>query len=290
LLINLKHKGLLSIHLAVLLFGLAGLFGKLIILPAVIIVLGRVSIAAISIAIYIKANKKISFNLSNKRDYTNLLFLGILLAFHWFSFFHSIQLSTVAIGLLAFSSFPVFTAFLEPFYFKESFEIKNIILSLITLLGIFLVVPKFDLNNDISKGAIWGIFSGLSFALLTLFNRKYVQKYSAITISFYQNLAASIILFAFLFIKKPILQLQDIGLLILLGTLFTAFSHIIYIKGLETIKARTASIISSLEPVYGIVFAIILLGEIPAFRTIIGGLIILGIALYVSLRKEKSLN
>jgi drug/metabolite transporter (DMT)-like permease len=64
-------------------------------------------------------------------------------------------------------------------------------------------------------------------------------------------------------------------LLVILGTACTAVSHTLFIKGMRSIKAQTASIISSLEPVYGIVFAFLLLDEIPSLRTVAGGCIIL---------------
>jgi len=44
-----KYHGMLEIHIAVLLFGLAGLFGKLLTLPALVIVFGRTLFASLTL-------------------------------------------------------------------------------------------------------------------------------------------------------------------------------------------------------------------------------------------------
>jgi len=285
---ELRENGLISVHISVLLFGLAGIFGKIIFLPAVLIVLGRVFFGTLTIAMVIQLTKKLSFRLANKKHFYIMIGLGVLLAFHWFSFFYSIQLSTVAIGLLTFASFPVFTAFIEPVFFREKFEPIYIGAAILVLIGVYLIIPELNLNNEMTIGAIWGIFSGLSFAFLTLLNRKYVKSIQPILITYYQDLFACIVLLPFLFLIDFQFRMEDLLLLILLGTVFTALAHFLYIRSLTKINARTASIISSLEPVYGILFAWIILHEKPELKTIIGGLIILLVAFLISMNKTKN--
>ena len=115
----MSHKrSLFEIHLAVLLFGLAGLFGKWLALSPVIIVLGRVFFASVALALLFLFTKQ-SLRIYPRKNYLLLFLLGLILSIHWISFFKSIQVSTVAVGLLSYSIFPVFTAFLEPLFFKE---------------------------------------------------------------------------------------------------------------------------------------------------------------------------
>lgn len=280
---NEKNSGLLEIHIAVLLFGLAGLFGKFLSLPPVIIVLGRVIFSSIFLAILIFFLKE-DLRLKERKHYIYLVGMGIILAIHWTAFFQSIQISTVAIGLLTFSTFPVFVTFLEPYFFKEKLAISDILAAFITFLGVVLVVPSFQLSNNMTQGAIWGIISGLSYAFLSMLNRKYVREYSSSVIAFYEQFVAAIVLVPFFFVQKPVFQPVDIALLILLGVVFTGISHMTFIKGLKTVKTQTAGIISSLEPVYGIIFAAVLLGEIPAMREILGGIVILGTVFYSTIK------
>ena len=278
-----KRRGLLEIHIAVLFFGLAGLFGKLVFLPSTIIVLGRVFFATFFLSlvlIYVKQGIKLRKN----RDYFFMALMGLTLAVHWVAFFQAIQVSTVAIGLLTFSTFPVFVTFLEPIFFRERLGLKDILVAFIAVLGVGLVIEGFEIRNSMTLGAIWGIVSGFTFALLSIMNRKYVKEYSSIVVAFYQDSIATVVLFPFLFVAAPVFRLTDIFLLFILGVVFTGLAHTLFIKGLSNVKAQKASIIASLEPVYGIVAAILLLGAIPTLRVVIGGVIILGAAFYATVK------
>lgn len=280
-------RHLAQIHIAVFLFGLAGLFGKLVALPAAIIVLGRVFFGAISLYILLKWMGR-RLRLESRRAYGMLGVLGVVLAIHWLTFFQSIQVSTVAIGLLTYSAFPVFTAFLEPVFFKERLTMRDVLLALVTFAGVALVVPEFKLENEVTQGVLWGIASGLAFAFLAILNRKYVRTYSSLVLAYYQDLVATIVLLPFLFVLQPVFTVQSVALLVLLGVVFTAFSHSLFIDGLKSVPAKTASIIASLEPVYGIAAAALLLHEFPEWRVLLGGAIILAATAYVTLVPVKS--
>ena len=284
---NTRSINLAEIHIAVLLFGLAGLFGKLVDLPPSIIVLGRVFFASITLILII-AVLKLSLRLKHKKDYFYLALLGVILAVHWVSFFLSIQLSTVAIGLLTYSTFPIFTAFLEPLFFKEKIAGKDMLLAFITFVGVALVIPKFEWSNQVTQGALWGVFSGATFSVLSILNRKFVKSYSSYVVAFYQDFSATIVLIPFLFFLDFTVQNKEIWLLILLGVVFTGISHSLFINGLKNIKAKTASIIASLEPVYGILAAAFLLHEFPTLKVLIGGLIILGATAYETFSSKNS--
>lgn len=278
-----KQKSLFEIHLAVLLFGLAGLFGKWLILSPFFIVLGRVFFASIILALILWLSKQ-SLKISNARNYLYLISLGFILSIHWISFFKSIQVSTVAVGLLSFSAYPVFTTFLEPLLLKEKIIKINILFSLLCFIGVILIIPCFDLNNSTFTGVLWGLFSGLTFAVLTILNRKLTQHLSSLLIAFYQDFFAMLILLPFYFVLKPSLSSKDILLLCFLGVFCTAGSHTLFIKGMKYVKAQTASMIHFLEPVYGIIFAFLFLHEVPALRTILGGIIILFGQIFIILK------
>ena len=285
---KLKHNGLIYAHLSVLLFGATGIFGKLIPLPSPIIVFGRVFFASLFVALILIFLKQ-SFKLKKKSDYWNMLILGLMWAINLISFFKSVQVSTVAIGVLSFSTFPIFTTFLEPFFFKEKLKLSDIIVVTITMLGVIFVIPEFKLTNNIVQGVLWGMASGLSLSLLSIFSRKHAQNNSSLIITFYQNFFATILLIPFLFILKPNLNQNSIVLLLLLGTLFSAIPHLLIMKSLSTLKAQTISIILSLESVYGIIFAIFIINEIPTIRVIAGGVLILGATFYATIKARKQL-
>jgi len=281
--VKAKRRGLLEIHIAVLFFGLAGLFGKLVVLPSTIIVFGRVFFATIFLALVLLYLKQ-GVRLRKKQDYFFMALMGVILAVHWVTFFQAIQVSTVAIGLLTFSTFPVFVTFLEPFFFREKLEFKDILVAFLAVVGVALVIEEFEIRNSMTRGALWGVASGFTFALLSIMNRKYVKQYSSIIVAFYQDSMATVVLLPFLFLARPVFRPTDILLLSILGVVFTGLAHTLFIKGLTSVKAQKASIIACLEPVYGIIAAILLLGAIPTLKVILGGVIILSAAFYATIK------
>jgi drug/metabolite transporter (DMT)-like permease len=282
-----KKQSLIEIHAAVVLFGMAGLFGKWLAFSPFMIVLGRVFFASLALFVFFLLSKT-SIKISPARNYSVFVLLGFILAVHWAAFFHSIQISTVAVGLLSYSSFPVFTAFLEPLFFKEKIELSTLFFTLLCVVGIFLIVPRFDLADSVYQGVLWGLLAGFTFSILTILNRKLAQTHSSLLIAFYQDFWATIFLLPFFFILRPHLEKRDIFLLLILGIFCTALSHSLFIKGMRLIKAQTAAIISSLEPVYGIILALLILKEIPSLRTILGGMVIFGTTLAVTLRGARN--
>ncbi len=284
-----KNKSYLEVHIAVFLFGLTGLFGKFLSLNPFIIVLGRVFFSSIFIGVWMLVSKE-SFRLKVKKDYLKLLIMGGLLAIHWTSFFASIQFSNVAVGLLTFSTFPVFVSLLKPLTHRTRISGREILFGIITLIGIGFIVPLHDLLSQVMVGALIGVFSGGVYALFTIYNEDLVRGYSGKVVAFYEQASATLLLLPALFIVKPQLTGMDIGLLILLGTVFTGIGHTLFITGLKGVSAYMAAIITMMEPLYSIALAYFLLGEKVSINVFIGGVIILGSVLYLSLAETKSVN
>lgn len=275
-----NHKlSLIKIHVAVLLFGITGLFGKFLNMPPQYIVLGRVFFASLSIGLYLIVSKS-SVKLASIKDYIIVIVMGVLLALHWTAFFKSVQVSTVAIALLTFSAYPIFVTFIEPMMFKEKLKKIDIIFAFLMFVGVILIVPKFDLRNDLTIGVLWGMFACFTFSIMSLLNRKLAANYSGSLITFYEQVTASIVLMPVLFFHKPELTTFDWGLIILLGVVFTGLAHSLFIGGMKDVRAQTAGIIAGLESFYGIIFAVVILCEIPSIRELSGGLIILSTALF----------
>ncbi|MGQ9671728.1 MAG: DMT family transporter [Candidatus Aminicenantales bacterium] len=282
-----KRHGLAEIHLATILFSLAGLFGKWLKLPPSLIVLGRVFFASLALGFLIFILRQNLKNIPIK-TYLGLAGLGAVLAIHWLAFFQSIQVSTVAIGLLAYSSFPIFTVMLEPLLFRERLDARNLILACFCLLGVFLIIPRFNPADSTFQGVLWGLGSGLTFAVLTIFNRKLTQTYSSLAIAFFEDLAATFFLWPCLFVTSGNWSTREVVLILFLGVVCTAGSHTLFIHGMRRVRAQTASLISSLEPVYGTALAFLFLSEVPSTRTLGGGLLIVAAVVMISIREAST--
>ena len=283
---NSHREGLLSVHAAVFIFGLTALSSKLISLNAIEITLLRSIFSALSIAFYILWLKE-SLLLNNKQDYLIAFILGLFLGTHWITYFHAMQISSIAIGIIALYTYPVITVFLEPFFHGERPHIKDIISALVVLLGVSLLVPELNINNQITQGVFWGILSALLFALRNIIHGRYFKAYPARHALFYQTLV--IILLLLPFSAEVIFQIneQQYLQLIVLGIFFTALPHTLFANSLRHLKAKTVGLIACMQVVYGSLFAAIFLTELPGWKTIIGGLLVISAAIYETISSTK---
>lgn len=268
-----NNLALLKTNLAVILFGLAGLFAKFIDLPAITITFGRVFFSSIALLIMAYC-LKISLKPAKRQHLFFFIAAGGILAMHWCSFLYAIQISSVAIGTIAFSAFPLFVTLLEPLLFHEKWQMINIIFCIIISCGVFMMIPSFSITSQQFQGAIIGLFSALTYALLTLINRYFARYYHSVTISVYEQSSAAILLCPAVILIHDMPTISDIGALLFLGIITTAFAHTLFIASLKTVPAYLAGIISALEAVYSMIFAAILLHEIPSLKETAGAAII----------------
>src|SRR5579875_25215 len=279
-------RHLLSIHAAVLLFGFAGLFGDGRILPlsTSALVFGRVVFASGALLLAAWLRRDILRPIS-RRSILAFAVLGVLLAGHWMTFFQSVKMAGVALALITFTTIPVFIAFLEPLFFREKLHGIDVVRAALALAGVAILQPHFELNGRPTQGILWGIASGGTFALLTLLNRRFVQQHSSMTIVLYQDLFAAAVLLPFILTSKEVFTIRDTLLLAVLGILCTAVAHSLFIAGMSSVSARTASTIACLEPVYGTLLAVLVLGDRLPLRTVLGGLLILRVAFHAAVKR-----
>lgn len=273
-------SGLVAVNVAVLFFGLAGVLGKMAGLPSPLIVLGRVLTAGLALGLA-AALRRVDARPKDRHDAAVLLGQGALLAIHWTLFFQSIAVSSVAVGLLSFSSFPLFTVALEGGVLRQPVSRAQLAGALLVIPGVYLLVPELSLASGTTAGVLWGLGAGATFALLSVTNRGLTRRYASLTISLYQDAVAALVLLPTLALYRSALPLsgRQILLLLILGLCCTALAHTLFIAGMRTVTAQLASLLASLEPVWGIIFALALLGEIPNGRTLLGGGVIVGATL-----------
>ena len=279
----------MSLHIAVMLFGFSAVLGQFVDAPAVIVAGGRVGCSSILLLVSALLSKR-KIRLTRRMDYGIAVIAGIILAIHWTTFFQSIQSSSVAIGTITFSTFPLFLTFLEPLVFHEKFQMQSLLGAAVLLLGVFITIPEFSMENQMTVGILWGMVSSLSYAILTLFNRYLSHTYEAGTICLYEQGTAAVVLLPTFFFVQTRWTVENIVGIAMIGLVCTAIAHSLYVAAQKKVKAQTAGIISGMETVYGILFAMLFLGEVPGIREVIGGIIILCVAVLSSLvatRKEQ---
>ena len=222
----------------------------------------------------------------HKRDVFTLILGGLLLSGHWISYFYALHLSNVAIGMLSLFTYPVITAFLEPWLLKTKFQPVHLLLGVFVLLGVYFLAPEFNINDNYTQGIFLGILSSFMYALRNIILKKQVSSYHGTTLMFYQLLFAVIILCPSLLIFEN--NIQDYWQATLtLAVITTAIGHTLFVLSFKHFSISAASIISSSQPIYGIILGVIFLGEYPEWNTLIGGGLIVSAVIFESIRNLK---
>lgn len=279
------NRNIIYLHIAVMLFGLAGVAAQFVEIPAVLVALGRVVCSSLLLLI-IAIVKKESLRLNSGKDYCMIILTGAVMAIHWTTFFQSVQVSTVAIGTITFSTFPLFLTFIEPIVFHEKLRSQSVLSAILLLIGVMITIPEFSMENHTTIGIIWGMVSSLSYTVLTLANRYFSPRYPARTVCLYEQGSAAIVLLPALFLVETTWRPLDLAGIAFVGFICTAFAHSLYVSAQKSVRAQTAGIISGMETVYGILYALLFLGEVPTIRELAGGIVILGVAMYSSIKAK----
>lgn len=251
----------LKLHISVLLAGFTGLFAKLISLNEVIIVWYRMAFAFVLFAVMLFFMKKKPLD----KDFLKISSLGALLAVHLMFFFGSIKYSNVSIGVVCYSLVGFFTVIFEPLICKVKFSFIELFYSLIAVLGILLI---FNFDTSFRFGIILGIISAALFALYTIYNKIIEVGKSSRCMLFYELLGGTIFMTVFVPIYAKFAHIAAFlpsGIewlwIIILAFFCTVILYLLHIAVLKTLSAFTVSLTGNLEPIYGILFAIIFLGE-----------------------------
>ncbi|NRA55047.1 MAG: EamA family transporter [Gammaproteobacteria bacterium] len=290
---NDYQRSLIQLHGGVLLFGGTSLFSHLLPWSALDITMLRTAIAALALMLIIKYQGD-RLRLNSGKDYLMALLLGLIVGAHWVTYFMAMQLSNVAIGMLAFFCYPVVTVFLEPLFNKTRAHQRDILCALAVFVGVYLLIPELDVSNDTTLGIAIGVFSGFLFALRNVLHKRYFSHYKGTQAMFYQTLVVAIMLSPFLELDPLSMsglvvdgKLGEFGLLLLLSVVFTALPHSFLANSLKNLSAKTAGLISCLQPLYGVVLAALILGQWPSSMVYIGGALIVMSAVFETIAVTK---
>ena len=265
---SVKVKNYIHLHFLVIIAGFTAVLGELITLEAIPLVWFRMSIGAILMIIYIKFKNtplRVPFKVLVK-----LAIAGVIIALHWITFFAAIKVSNISITLAMFSTGAFFASLIEPLFFKRKIIAYEILLGLIVIVGVVLITQT-ELNY------ILGIFLGISSALFsTLFavlNGKFVQNYPPSIISFYEFVSGVIFMSIFLALDGDgfnvayfQLSFSDWVYLFILASVCTAYAFISSVHVMKYISPYTVVLTYNLEPIYGIVLALLIFPESETMR------------------------
>lgn len=280
-------KNLSGLILATLFISTSGVLGKYIAMPSEVIVWFRSSFALVFLYVFCRI-KNINLRVRIKKDHIPLIISSIFMAAHWITYFYALKLSNVALGMLSLFTFPVITALLEPLFFKTRFNPIHILLGLIVLFGIYVLAPDFNLESSQVRGILFGLLSAVCYSVRVLILKQYVTKYHGSMLMLYQTAIITIVLFPVLFFMDLSGFQSQFPYLVLIALLTTAIGHSLMVHSLQYFSATAATIISSVQPIFGIILAFLFLAEVPHTNTYIGGALILTTVIIESIRSKRT--
>jgi len=277
---------LIELTLATFFISTSGALGKFIEMPTPVIIWWRCSLAALFLFIFIKY-RKINFSIYSKKDISKIILSSLLTGAHWITYFYALKFSNVALGMLSLFAYPVITTLLEPFFVKVKLDKVHIILGFMVLFGLYILTPEINPENTNFKGVLFGLISAVCYAIRILISKQLVVTYNGTLLMFYQLFILTIVLVPALFFMDTTGIKTQFPYVLTLALITTALGHTILVNSLKYFKASTASIISSAQPVFGIIIAYFFLKEVPSWNTFFGGIIILATVVIESFRSKK---
>ena len=257
-----KFKSLIHFHFIVFIFGFTAILGSLISIDSLELVWYRMAIASIVLLIYSAVFKK-QITVP-KSLILKLLISGMIIALHWVTFFKAIKVSNVSITLSIRSLGAFLTSFLEPLFYGRKIILYEIIFGLIVIVGMSLI---FNSQYHYLEGIIYALISVLLSVFFGLINGKLIKEASSLAISIYELLGGVLLISIILLFNDRVdseffdISKIDFYWLLILATVCTAYAFVISVDVLKHLSPYSLMISINMEPVYGIILAIIFLNE-----------------------------
>ena len=260
---NDKLKNYLHLHLLVFIAGFTAILGELISIKAVGLVWYRMLFATVLIGLYVVISKiKIK---ASPNAILKFSLAGIIIALHWITFFGAIDVSNISITLAMFSTGAFFASLIEPIIYKRKIIWYEIVFGLLVIIGVFIITQS---EIKYLSGIILGIVSAFLSSLFAVLNGKFLEQHTATVISFYEFISGVAFISVFMLFFGDgfsseffILSSADFGYLFILASVCTAYAFIASVYVMKLISPYTVVLTYNLEPIYGILLALLLFPE-----------------------------
>ena len=280
---------MILLNLAAIIFGGTALFSKIIPLPAVDIIFFRGAFAALFLGGYLLFIKRKLLKINSLQDLIWVLTAGLFFGIHLATYFYAIQVSNVGVAVISLFTFPMITAIIEPFIVGHKLKIKDIIVGVLTFIGVFFIVDQSEWNASIYKGVGYGLVSAITYGLRNLVLKYKLTGYQPVPLLFFQLFVTAILMSTFISTEFKAIEPRDYGVLILLTVVFTILPHLAVLKALQKFEAKSVGFILTLQVLYAMFFAYLFIGERLELSLIFGALLIIGVVSYetISLRLKE---
>lgn len=276
----------IKLILSMTVFGTLGLFVRNISVSSGELALYRAVLAAILLLTYFLINKSAPFPVCTlKKELLILLASGAAMGFNWILLFEAYRYTTVTAATLSYYFAPVIVTLLCPVLFHERLSLKQTVCFLFSTLGVVLIIGIGNLQGGGKDtiGILLGLGAALFYAAVILLN-KFIKGVSGIERTFLQFLSAIIVLIPYVLCTGGfhLTTLSTVGWvnLLIVGLIHTGITYCLYFSSLKELKGQEAAILSYIDPLVAVLASVLILGEAVSLSQIIGGVLILGFAVW----------
>lgn len=262
---NATIKDYLMLHLIVLIWGFTAILGLLISLPAIELVFYRTLIASVGVAgLFLLKRKNLLIPFPAMIKVTGV---GFVIAMHWILFFWSARVSTASVCLAGMATTSLWTAFVEPLFNRTKIKWYEVGLGLMVISGLLVI---FSFESGYWLGLSMALASAFLAAVFSVLNGKLAHRHNPYQITFYEMAGACLFTLLFMpiysnFMTDEGLQLNWIGhdwfWLFILGVICTVYAFSVSVELMKRLSVFSINLTVNLEPVYGIVLAVLIFGE-----------------------------
>jgi drug/metabolite transporter (DMT)-like permease len=284
-----SFKDYVNLHFVVFLWGFTAILGKLITVNADVMVLYRTLLAAIGMGALMLVRKE-KFGVSSS-DLLKLLLTGAVVSAHWLTFFFSVKLSNPSTALVGFATCSLWAALLEPLVKRKSIQLVEVLLGVVVVIGLY-VIFSFDFQHPF--GLLLGILSGVTVAIFGVLNSLFVKRMTPATITFYEMIGACITTALVMTAINDNVNLipapMDWLWIAILAFACSVYAYAVSIELMKRLSVFFIQLTLNLEPVYGIILALLIFGEseVMGWSFYAGTIIILSaVMLYPLLKNQR---
>jgi drug/metabolite transporter (DMT)-like permease len=284
----------LKLHFIIFLWGFTAILGLFVTIPAIEMVVFRTLTAAVGmglVMLFLKQGYKLPAGYLPK-----LMLTGFVVAAHWITFFVSARVSNASVSLVGIATGSLWASVLDPFLTKRKIRGYEVLLGLLVIVGLY-VIFSFDFKYPL--GLALGVSSGFLSALFFAMNQRLGRTVGTYQITFYEMTGACIGTIVYLLIHSTIVDtryqvnfnatLTDWLSILILGLVCSVYAFSVSVDLMKRLSVFFMQLSLNLEPVYGIILAVLIFGETEKmnWQFYIGTLLILlSVAGYPILKRK----
>ncbi len=257
------NKAYFKLHFLVILWGFTAILGLLIKLSFIEVVFYRTLFSFLALVVVLQVGK-VGFALP-PREIAKLVLTGMIIALHWLLFFGAARYANASVSLIGLSTTTLWTAFLEPLVHKRRISIVELFFGLAVIGGLYIIYSD---AFTYGLGLLMSLGSALLAAVFSVLNFGFVRRHSPVSITFYEMIGAWLGTLPFLWLlAEPgqdllrLPSLADAGYLLILALVCTVYANSEATRLLRQFSAFASNLVINMEPVYGILLALLIFGR-----------------------------